>query len=76
MAEKAKHLQEHHTKRRDLLLAIDKRLDSTQCENDKRDDAWLWADVKPVSDFKKSPKVEGLKGRELTAWAKLQIVSA
>ncbi len=72
VAEKAKRLQDLHTQRRDLLLAIDKRLDSAQCEDDKRDEGWLWADVKPVADFKKTPQAEGLKGRELTAWAKLQ----
>ena len=71
VAEKAKNLQDLHTRRRDLLLMIDKRLESTQCENDKRDEGWLWADVRPVKDFKKDAPPE-LKGRELTAWAKLQ----
>lgn len=72
VAEKAKRLQELHTQRRDLLLAIDKRLDSPQCEDDTRDEGWLWADVKPVAEFKKSPDAAKLKGRELTAWANFQ----
>ena len=71
VSEKAKNLQDLHTRRRDLLLMIDKRLESTQCEDDKRDEAWLWADVKPLKEFKKDAPLE-LKGRELTAWAKLQ----
>jgi len=71
VAEKAKHLQTLHTKRRDLLLMIDKRLDSSQCENDKRNEGWLWADVKPVAAIKKEAPPE-LKGKELTDWAKFQ----
>ncbi|GBC59372.1 hypothetical protein DENIS_0311 [Desulfonema ishimotonii] len=45
LAEMAKVLQELHTKRRNLLLAIDKRLDSSQIEKDKRKPQWLWADA-------------------------------
>lgn len=71
VAEKAKILQDLHTRRRDLLLRIDKRLESTQCENEKQDEGWFWADVKPLKAFKKDAPPE-LKGRELTAWAKLQ----
>lgn len=71
VAEKAKHLQELHTRRRDLLLMIDKRLESAQCEDDIRDESWLWADVKPVVALKKEAP-PGMKGRELTTWAKSQ----
>ena len=71
VAEKAKILQELHTRRRDLLLMIDKRLESAQCEDDKRDEGWLWADVKPLNDLKKEAPAE-LKGPELSSWAKLQ----
>jgi len=71
VAKKAKTLQDLHTRRRDLLLMIDKRLKSPQCENDKRSEDWLWANVKPLKAFKKDAPPE-LKGRELTAWAKLQ----
>ena len=71
VAEKAKNLQALHTRRRDLLLMIDKRLESAQCEDDKRDEGWLWADVKPLNDLKNEAPAE-LKGAELGAWAKLQ----
>jgi len=71
VSEKAKKLQDLHTRRRDLLLMIDKRFKSAQCEDDKRGEAWLWADVRPLKDFKKDAPPE-LKGRELTTWAKLQ----
>lgn len=69
VAEKAKRLQELHTRRRDLLAAVDKRLESGQCEEEKRDEGWLWAEVKPVPAFKReAPK--GLAGPAVTAWAK------
>jgi len=71
VAEWAKRLQDLHTKRRDHLLAIDNRLASPQCEDDKRSESWLWADVKPLAAMKKDAPSE-LKGRELTAWAKIQ----
>ncbi|MCB1189396.1 MAG: N-6 DNA methylase [Leptospiraceae bacterium] len=41
----AKVLQELHTSRRDKLLMIDKRLSSSQTEEDKRTPSWLWADA-------------------------------
>lgn len=67
----AKKLQELHTRRRDLLLMIDKRLESTQCEDDNRDESWLWADVKPLTIIKKEAPPQ-LKGKELTDWARSQ----
>jgi hypothetical protein len=67
----AKKLQELHTKRRDFLLMIDKRLESTQCEDDNRNEGWLWADVKPLTIIKKEAPPE-LKGKELTDWARSQ----
>ena len=69
VVKKAKNLQNLHTQRRNLLLMIDKRLGSTQCEDETRDEKWLWADVKSVATLKKEAPPE-LKGRELTAWAK------
>lgn len=41
----AKTLQELHTTRRDKLLMIEKRLNSSQTEEDKRKPSWLWADA-------------------------------
>lgn len=69
VARRAQKLQELHTKRRDLLLHIDKRLSSSQCEDDHRDESWLWADIKPLKDIKKDAPPD-LKGKRLTAWAK------
>lgn len=71
VSQKARKLQELHTRRRDLLLMINKRLDSSQCEDDKRKEGWLWADVKSVSEFKKDAPEE-LKGKEKTKWAKTE----
>ena len=71
VSEKAKHLQILHTQRRDRVLKCEKRLNSTQTQPDKRKDTWLWADVGTVASWKKSSDVpEGLKGAQLTAWAK------
>ena len=71
VAEKAKNLQTLHTRRRDLLLWIDKRLDSDQCADDTRDERWFWSDVKPAAEFKKKAPPE-LQGRERTAWAQAE----
>jgi hypothetical protein len=71
VAEKAKKLQELHTRRRDLILMIDKRLSSEQCEDDIRDESWIWSDIKPISTLKKESNVE-LAGRDLTAWATIE----
>lgn len=68
VAEKAKNLQSLHTRRRDLLLMIDKRLDSDQCADDKRDEGWFWSDVKPQAELKNDAPAE-LTGKERTAWA-------
>lgn len=68
VAEKAENLQALHTRRRDLLLMIDKRLDSDQCADDKRDESWFWSDVKPTAELKKEAP-EDLTAKERTAWA-------
>lgn len=71
VAEKAKNLQTLHTRRRDLLLRIDKRLDSGQCADGKRDESWFWSDVKTPAEFKTEAPPE-LKGKDRTAWAKAE----
>ncbi len=68
VAARAKKLQELHTRRRDLQSMIDKRLSSEQCEDDLRDESWIWADLKPLADLKKETPAE-LAGRDLTTWA-------
>ena len=65
----AQSLQELHTKKRDVLHDIQKRLESTQCEDDTRTPEWVWADIKPVTELKKEAPVE-LSRREKTTWAK------
>jgi len=71
VAARAKKLQELHTRRRDLLAMIDKRLSSEQCEDDIRDESWIWSDIKPLADLKKEAPAE-LTGRDLTAWATIE----
>jgi hypothetical protein len=71
VADYAKQLQDLHSRRRDLILMIEKRLESAQCENDYREENWLWADVKPITEIKKDAPPE-LKGKELNNWAKSQ----
>lgn len=71
VGEGAKRLQELHTARRDAIAELQRRLESPQCEDDIRDEGWLWADVKPVANWK-THAPEGYKGRALTAWAKDQ----
>jgi hypothetical protein len=71
VAARAKKLQELHTRRRDLLAMIDKRLSSEQCEDDIRDERWIWSDIKPLADLKKEAPAE-LTGRDLTAWATIE----
>jgi len=66
-------LQAMHTRQRDLISKIERRLQGSQMIERKHAPSWLWADVKSVNDWAKSPeKPADLKGRALTAWAKEQ----
>ena len=66
-------LQEMHTRQLDLISKIERRLQSSQMIERKHAPSWLWADVKSVGEWAKSPeKPADLKGRALTAWAKEQ----
>ncbi len=71
VAKRAELLQDLHTRRRDLLTRLDKRLASSQCEDDVRDEVWIWADVKPAKTLAAEAPA-GLAGREKTAWAKAE----
>lgn len=71
VAKRAELLQDLHTRRRDLLARLDKRLASSQCEDDLRDEVWIWADVKPAKALAAEAPA-GLAGREKTAWAKAE----
>ncbi|UQB41881.1 Eco57I restriction-modification methylase domain-containing protein [Thiomicrospira microaerophila] len=74
IGELAQTLQNLHSEYRDKLAQFDKRLTSTQMLAEPKDLAWLWADIQPINDLKKSDqaKATGLKGKELTEWAKQQ----
>jgi len=71
VASRAELLEDLHTRRRDLIARLDKRLASTQCEDDARDESWLWADVKPAKVLAAEAPA-GLEGRDKTAWAKAE----
>ncbi|MCK9303879.1 MAG: hypothetical protein M0P27_00600 [Bacteroidales bacterium] len=66
-------LQAMHTRQRDLINKIERRLQGSQMIERKHAPGWLWANVKSVNDWaKSSEKPADLKGRALTAWAKEQ----
>ncbi|WP_178863491.1 Eco57I restriction-modification methylase domain-containing protein [Thiomicrorhabdus cannonii] len=74
IGELAQTLQNLHSEYRDKLAQFDKRLASAQMLADPKDLAWLWTDIKSINDLKKSDqaKASGLKGKDLTEWAKQQ----
>ena len=69
VARQAEALQALHTQRRDLCSSLDRRLASKQCEDDARDESWLWADVKSIKDLKALAPA-ALGAREKTRWAR------
>lgn len=69
VAKLARRLQDLHTKRRDLMVKLQSRLDSPQCEDVTHREDWIWADVKPVATLKEEAP-ERLKGAERTRWAR------
>ncbi len=76
---RAKELQELHTRRRDLVAKLDQRLNSPQTAplQPAPGPDWLWAEVGSPATWKASPEApEGIKGRELTAWAKARHAEA
>ncbi len=66
IGEKAKLLQELHTKRRDDIAAFEKRVASPQCLPDGKALDWLWANTKLENIKQLAPA--GLNRREVTAW--------
>lgn len=69
VADSARRLQELHSNRVKLKRGIERRLGSSQCEEDIRPPGWLWADVKNVAKLKQDAP-PGLTTREKTRWAK------
>lgn len=79
VSERARELQELHTRRRDLIAKLDARLQSAQTSpvTPKLKENWLWPDVGTSSTWKGSSEVPaGLTGRALNAWAKQRLADA
>ncbi len=77
VGEQAMRLQELHTRHRDLVDKLDRRLRSPQMADAPRPPSWLWADAKSAADWKTDPAAPpGLTGRALAAWAKERAESA
>ncbi len=73
VGERARHLQELHSRLRDLSSMLEKRLNSSQTipVKPKLKPDWLWADVGDPKSWRKSAEAPSeIKGRELTSWAK------
>lgn len=68
---KARALEDLHTRRAGAMGRLDKRLGSLQCEDDTRDEAWLWAEVKPPGTLKAEAPSQCAR-RQRTAWAKAE----
>ena len=79
VGERAKQLQTLHSQHRDLVASLEERLQSAQtvAMTPKPGPDWLWAEVgTPVSWRSDTAVQTGLKGRELTAWAKAKYEDA
>jgi len=71
VAKRAKLLHALHTERRDRIVDLQRRLESRQCVDERREFSWLWADVgSPVSIAAEAPAT--LTGRERVAWARAE----
>lgn len=77
VAKFAERLQAYHTQYRDKLIAFDKRLASSQMEDDTKPLTWIWANIADANSIKTSTeaKATGLTGKALTEWAKQQAES-
>ncbi|MCX4242868.1 Eco57I restriction-modification methylase domain-containing protein [Paraliomyxa miuraensis] len=71
VARRARALEDLHTKRLDLVARVEACLASDRCEDDERDESWIWADVKTAKQLMKEAP-SSLTGRERTRWAKLE----
>jgi hypothetical protein len=69
VGEHARVLTELHTRRAELVRKLDRRLESEQCEDDIRDEGWLWAEVKPAEALRAEAS-DGLTTAEARRWAK------
>jgi hypothetical protein len=71
VANRAMNLQLLHTTRRDVSANLDRRLTSKQCEDDKREESWLWCEVKSRTDLQAAAPTE-LGKRDKARWAKAE----
>jgi len=69
VGERAKRLQSLHTERRDLVLDLDRRLQSTHMTSAGCDEAWLFGPDGDLEGWKAKAPAD-LRGRERTAWAR------
>ncbi|MBN8456919.1 MAG: Eco57I restriction-modification methylase domain-containing protein [Verrucomicrobia bacterium] len=79
VGQRARELQELHTRRRDTIAKLDQRLNSAQTTpvTPAPKEDWLWAEVGTPASWKHSPAAPaGLPARELTAWAKQRHAAA
>jgi hypothetical protein len=70
---RARELQELHTRRRDTIAKLDQRLNSAQTVSisPALKESWLWSDVGTPASWKQSPQAPaGISAKDLTAWAK------
>jgi hypothetical protein len=70
---RARELQDLHTRRRDTIAKLDQRLTCTQTSpvSPAPKEDWLWSGIGSLASWKQSPEAPvGLPNRELTAWAK------
>lgn len=74
VGERAERLQDLHTKRRDLVADLQRRLDSDQCFDNERDPDWLWAEVGDPARWKNEAPLE-LTGKKRTEWGKKKFES-
>lgn len=69
IGERAKELQRLHTERRDLMLDLDRRLQSSHMSPAGYDESWLFGDVGNMAAWREKAPLE-LRGRARTAWAR------
>lgn len=73
VGDRARELQDLHTRRRDLITKLDTRLSSDQTEDlrPKPGPDWIWAKVGTKTSFLKHPDLpEGLNKTQVKTWSK------
>ena len=73
VGDRARELQDLHTRRRDTIAQLDQRLLSAQTipMNPSPKEDWLWSAIGTAASWQQAPEVSpGLTGRALTVWAK------